>query len=49
MGGNFSGENSPGGIFIKPSSTYNVSILIFQKIINKYNMTFNKKRYTLNS
>ena len=29
-------------------SSYNVSILIFQKMINKYNKTFNKKIYTLN-
>ena len=28
-------------------SSYNVSILIFQKMINKYNKTFNKKTYTL--
>ena len=48
-GGSFLGENFPGEIFIEPSSSYNVSILIFQKIINKYNMTFNKKIYTLNS
>ena len=42
-GGNFLGGNSPVEIFIEPFSSYNVSILIFQKIINKYNMTFNKK------
>ena len=42
-GGSFLGENFPGEIFIEPSSSYNVSILIFQKIINKYNMTFNKR------
>ena len=29
-------------------SSYNVPILIFQKMINKYNKTFNKKIYTLN-
>ena len=36
------------GIFIEPFSSYNVSVLIFQKIINKYNKTFNKV-YTLKS
>ena len=30
-------------------SSYNVSIRIFQKLINKYIMTFRKKIYTLNS
>ena len=41
---------SPGeGIFIEPFSSYNVSILIFQKIINKYYQTFNKKICTFNS
>ena len=30
-------------------SSYNVSILIFQKMINRYTKTFNKKGYTLNS
>ena len=40
---------SPGGIFIEPSSSYNVSILISQEIISKYNMAFNKSIYTLNS
>ena len=49
MDGNFSGGYSPGGIFIEPSFSYNVSILIFQKVINKYTMTFSKKIYTLNS
>ena len=39
----------PGGIFIEPSSSYNVSIFISQKIISKYNMAFKKKIYTLNS
>ena len=39
----------PGGISLKPFSSYDVSILIFQKIISKYNKTFNKKIYTLNS
>ena len=39
----------PGGISLKPVSSYDVSILIFQKIISKYNKTFNKKIYTLNS
>ena len=33
------------GIFIEPFSSYNLSILIFQKIFNKYNKTFNKKIY----
>ena len=36
-------------IFLEPFSSYNVSILIFQKNIIKYNMAFNKKIYTLNS
>ena len=50
MSGNFLGGKSPGGgIFIESFSSYNVSILIFQKIINKYKKTFNKKKYTLNS
>ena len=41
---------SPGeGIFIEPFSSYNVSILIFQKIINKYYKTFDKKICTFNS
>ena len=40
---------SPGGIFIEPSSSYKASILIFQKVLSKYNLTFNKKIYTLNS
>ena len=31
MGGNFSGGNSPGGIFLELFSSYNVSILIFLK------------------
>ena len=30
-------------------SSYNVSILIFQKMINKYNETFNRKIYSLHS
>ena len=30
-------------------SSYDVSILIFQKMIDKYNKTFNKKICTLNS
>ena len=47
--GNFSGGNSPGEIFLDPFSSYNVSILIFQRIINKYNKNFKKKIYTLNS
>ena len=42
-------EIPKGGIFLGPFSSYNVSIDIFQKIINKYNKTFNKKIYTLNS
>ena len=49
MGGNFSGGIPLGGIFIEPSSSYKASILIFQKVLNKYNLTFNKKIYTLNS
>ena len=50
MGGNFSDGNSPvRKIFLESFSSYNVSILIFQKIINKCNKTFNKKIYTLNS
>ena len=43
MGGNFLQGISPGRIFLEPFSSYNVSILIFQKIIKKYNKTFNKK------
>ena len=35
MGGNFSWGNSPVGIFLESFSSYNVSILIFQNIINK--------------
>ena len=39
MGGNFWGGNFPagggGGIFLEPFSFYNVSRLIFQKIISK--------------
>ena len=42
-------EIPTGGIFLGPFSSYNVSIVIFQKIIYKYNKTFNKKIYTLNS
>ena len=38
-----------GGIFLERFSLHNVSILIFQKMINKYNKTFNEKTYTLNS
>ena len=38
MGGNFLGGNSPAGIFVELSSSCNVSILIFQNIINKLNM-----------
>ena len=30
-------------------SSYSVSILIFQKIVNKYNKAFNKNIYTLSS
>ena len=30
-------------------SSYNASILVFQKMINKYNKTFNKKIYSLNA
>ena len=48
MGGNFSNGNSHEGIFLGPFSSYNVSIVIFQKIIYKYNKTL-KKIYTLNS
>ena len=48
MGGNFSNGNSHGGVFLGPFSSYNVSIVIFQKIIYKYNKTL-KKIYTLNS
>ena len=39
----------PGGISLEAFSSYSVSILIFQKIINKYNKTLNKEIYTLNS
>ena len=39
----FGWEFLQGEIFIELSSSCNVSILIFQKIINKYNMTFNKR------
>ena len=35
MGGTFSWVNSPVGIFLEIFSSYNASILIFQKIINK--------------
>ena len=35
-GENFMGGNFPWGIIIEPSSSYNVSTLIFQKIISKY-------------
>ena len=45
MGGNFSGGIPLGGIFIEPSSSYKASILIFQKVLNKYNLTFNKDLY----
>ena len=34
-------------ISIEPFSSYNVAILIFQKIANKYNKTFNKNIYKL--
>ena len=47
MGGNFSGGNTPVGISLEPFSLFNGSILIFQKIMNKYNKTFNKKIYIL--
>ena len=46
--GSFPGGSLMGGDF-SCGSSYNVSILIFQKIINIYNKTFNKKKYTLNS
>ena len=49
MGGNFVSGNFSGGIFLEPFSSYNVSTFIFQKIINKYNKTSNKKIYALNS
>ena len=49
MGGNIPGGNFPGGIFLEPFCSYNVSIVIFQKMINKYDKTFNRKIYTLNS
>ena len=39
------GGNIPGGNFLEPFSSHNISILIFQKMINKYNKTFNKKIY----
>ena len=39
----------PGGISLEAFSSYSVSILIFQKIINKYNKTLNKEIYTSNS
>ena len=35
----------PGVIFLEQFSSCNVSVLIFQKIINKYNKTFNKNIY----
>ena len=35
--------------FLHIFSWCNAAILIFQKMINKYNKTFNKKIYTLNS
>ena len=38
IGGNFLGGNSPGGIFFMM-----YLFLFFQKIINKYDKTFNKK------
>ena len=37
----------PVGISLEPFSLFNGSILIFQKIMNKYNKTFNKKIYIL--
>ena len=40
---------SPGRLSLETCSLYDVSILIFQKNINKYNKTFNKRIYTLNS
>ena len=49
IGGNFPGENFPRGTFLELFSSYIVSVLIFQKMINKYKKTFNKKIYTLNS
>ena len=45
MDGNFPGGNFPGENFLGPFSSHNISILIFQKMINKYNKTFNKKIY----
>ena len=42
-------EIPPGRRFLEPFSSYNWSIFIFQKIINEYNNTFDKKTYTLNS
>ena len=51
--GNFPGEVFHWEIFRvgfpEPLSSYNASILIFQKIINEYNKTFSKKIYSLNS
>ena len=41
MGGNVFGGNSPGGIFF----VMYLYLLFFQKIINKYKKTFNKKIY----
>ena len=51
MGGNFLGGNSPEGmgIFLEPFLHIIYLFLFFKKIINKYNMTFNKKIDTLNS
>ena len=48
-GWEFLGREFPRGNFHRTVFLYNVSILIFQKIISKYNMAFNKKMHTLNS
>ena len=37
-----------GRIFLGPFSSYNISVLIFQKIIDKYNKTFSKRTCTQN-
>ena len=41
--GIFQGVIPSGVIFLEPFSSHNVSILIFQKIINKYNKTLTKR------
>ena len=43
IGGKLSSGNSLVGVLLEPFFSYNGSILIYRKVISKYNKTFNKK------